>query len=468
LLDIVIYLYAENNTLPTNRVELFDRFVTFLIEERGQVAAKSRPPWIDIEVQRRALVAVAYQMQLQRTGTSAPANWVLQIVQEVAPEHDPAQLLYLTVSANILERGQSVRFVHQLIQEYFAAHAMGAEMRRGISPEVYWPGETWWQPTGWEETAILLAGLSNNATEIVRWLIPVHPTLAYRCATESGVPCDPAALQQLYEPMPGMRVSPIARFAWGRIMAERGDTRSGVSLRADGVPDILWCEVPEGAFIYQYSHEETLPAFAIAKYPVTNVQFQAFVDAPDGYYDNRWWEGLHHEPSPRMPSFPYANHPCENVSWYDATAFCRWLSARLGYEVSLPTEQQWEKAARGTDGRSFPWGNTYFPGYANVDEPDEYAPVGPTYFRHTTAVGLYPQGASPYGAMDMSGNVFEWCRNRVTYPTGSKYKGAEGYVLRGGSWNNNVNIARVTNRYDRVASVRNWRIGFRIVRSSSR
>ncbi|MHB8752861.1 MAG: formylglycine-generating enzyme family protein [Aggregatilineales bacterium] len=145
--------------------------------------------------------------------------------------------------------------------------------------------------------------------------------------------------------------------------------------------------------------------FPISKYPITYKQFQAFIDAADGYRDPIWWQGLHadgfkqHKAGPDDQHFKFWNHPRENVSWYAAMAFCRWLTAKLSYEVRLPTEEEWERAARGTDGRFFPYGNEFDPGKGNTAE---------TGIGQTSAVGIFPGGASPYGTLDMSGNVWEW------------------------------------------------------------
>jgi formylglycine-generating enzyme required for sulfatase activity len=201
------------------------------------------------------------------------------------------------------------------------------------------------------------------------------------------------------------------------------------------------------------------------------MQFQAFVEAPNGYQNSNWWEGLPvSSPHVRRQEFKYDNHPRDNVSWYNAIAFCRWLSAKLGQVITLPTEQQWEKAARGTDGRAWPWGNQYRVGYANVDERDDHNPVGPTYFRSTTAVGLYPRGKSPYGVMDMCGNVWEWCLNDASDMDGTAMGDpAAPKQLRGGSWNNNIDVAPTYHRYTDWVSrpilptYRNWRVGFRVV-----
>ena len=233
----------------------------------------------------------------------------------------------------------------------------------------------------------------------------------------------------------------------GESTGDTGGQAAGRWAAYDGLPDIDWCAVPAGDFLFGRTRERrTLPEFRIARYPVTYMQFQAFVKAPDGYQNPAWWQILPASShSVAEQEFPYGNHPRDNVSWYDAIAFCRWLSDKLAQVITLPTEQQWEKAARGTDGRNWPWGNQYLVGYANVDERDEHNPVGPTYLRSTTAVGMYPWGESPYGVMDMCGNVWEWCLNDASDRDGATMGDpAAPKQLRGGSWNNNIDVAPPT------------------------
>lgn len=132
------------------------------------------------------------------------------------------------------------------------------------------------------------------------------------------------------------------------------------------LPDIDWVLIPGGEFVYQQGERRTLPPFRIARYPVTNVQYQTFIDAR-GYDDDRWWSGLE-RPEPEASRWPQANRPRTNVNAYEAVAFTRWLSAQFRYAVRLPHEEEWERAARGSDGREYPWGNSYESGRANIDE----------------------------------------------------------------------------------------------------
>jgi formylglycine-generating enzyme required for sulfatase activity len=167
---------------------------------------------------------------------------------------------------------------------------------------------------------------------------------------------------------------------------------------------------------------------------------------------------------PRKQAFKYWNHPRENVSWYEAVAFCRWLSHKLGDDVRLPTEAEWEKAARWNGQRSleYPYGDTYDPTKANGRD---------TGIGLTSAVGLFLEGAAPCGAMDMSGNVWEWVSSvYADYP----YRADDGRedlagnaarVLRGGSWDYVVNVVRGAVRLRGSPDVRDGDFGFRCARS---
>ncbi|MDH5231445.1 MAG: formylglycine-generating enzyme family protein [Gammaproteobacteria bacterium] len=167
-------------------------------------------------------------------------------------------------------------------------------------------------------------------------------------------------------------------------------------------------------------HSVNLPGFQIDKYEVTNLQYKKFIDdtgrrSPKHFRNRTFPEGK-------------ADHPVTYVSWKDANAYCQWAGKRL------PTDQEWEKAARGVDGRFFPWGNEFEIANANT-------PVRWTYLKidgDTTPVGAFEAGKSPYGLYDMSGNVWEWTASwyqaypgntHLTENYGQKYK-----TLKGGSW----------------------------------
>ncbi len=232
------------------------------------------------------------------------------------------------------------------------------------------------------------------------------------------------------------------------------------------IPDIAWVEIPGGPFIYQNGETRELPTFWIGRYPVTNAQYQTFID-DGGYEELRWWEALV-RPEPVASRWPQVNRPRTNVDWYEAVAFSRWLNARLGLpegSIRLPTEMEWEKVARGPDGFVYPWGNEYRSGVANIrDETDKDAHL---YLEQTLAVGTHPQSRSPYGVEDLAGNVLEWCLNKSDEPEliAADLSGDQ-RSLRGGSWFFDYTVAVAAAQFQYFPSYRDDDAGFRV--SSSR
>ncbi|MFN0299327.1 MAG: formylglycine-generating enzyme family protein [Burkholderiales bacterium] len=262
------------------------------------------------------------------------------------------------------------------------------------------------------------------------------------------------------------------RAAIGDRLDKLGDPRTGVGLRRDGVPDIVWCAVPSGTVSFEYGQGTfTVPSFLMAKYPVTYRQYKTFLDDDDGYRSEQWWTDLKREESPGEQYRPTANHPAENVSWYDAIAYARWLSVKLGYEVRLPTEAAWQQAATsGEPSFEYPWGAQWGEHHADTNE---------TRLSRTIAVGMYPAGVSRQGLYDISGNVWEWCLDLYEQPgvvaikveqTRSKSKTSRDddpmrvrRVVRGGSWVNLRDDARAACRNDVGPGDRGDLIGFRLL-----
>jgi formylglycine-generating enzyme required for sulfatase activity len=226
------------------------------------------------------------------------------------------------------------------------------------------------------------------------------------------------------------------------------------------VTDIM-IEIPAGTFTMgsdegdaedQPAHEVDLPAYEIDQFEVTNADFAVFAEQTgyetyaekNGYssWRDEWVEG------------EKDNHAVVAVTWDDANAYCEWLGKRL------PTEAEWEKAARGDDGRSFPWGNDWDAAKANVKE---------TGLRGTVAGGSFGEGASPYGVDDMVGNVWEWTADWYQpYPgntTEDAYYGEQFRVTRGGGWFDEEAQATVFNRNAAdPAKTANDDLGFRCAR----
>jgi len=184
-----------------------------------------------------------------------------------------------------------------------------------------------------------------------------------------------------------------------------------------------------------------------------------------GYENPRWWEGLpQHEAGPGERGWHLPNYPRVSVSWYSAMAFCRWLGTQLGAEVRLPTQLEWEKAARGTSGNIYPWGMKYIPGYSNINE--SLSGLSANYLRQPVAVGVYPHAVSPYGVYDMIGNVWEWCLNEFHNAASIEAGGEDPRMLCGGSWDSDRLFAHTARRRGEHPGARFTDIGFRVARGA--
>ncbi|MFN8374256.1 MAG: SUMF1/EgtB/PvdO family nonheme iron enzyme [Anaerolineae bacterium] len=235
-------------------------------------------------------------------------------------------------------------------------------------------------------------------------------------------------------------------------------------------PPFAWCEVQSSQPVtltvgewqnFQYQVKETIEVngpyhFWMSKYLITNAQYLVFLDAEDGYANEAWWARQNH---PLALESRLANaqpvemardndRPATWASFYDAKAFCAWLHHRLNLpptlEIRLPAEQEWQKAAQGDDQRRYPWGDEFATTRANTRDGN---------IVKTTPVTQFPDGASPFGVFDMSGNVWEWCDSFVE----------TGAVLRGGSWRFDARFATTTYRYFYEPDQGHGNIGFRII-----
>lgn len=230
-------------------------------------------------------------------------------------------------------------------------------------------------------------------------------------------------------------------------LAGLGDPRA---LRVDRVA------IPAGPFVYGPpggEREREVEAFEIDRHPVTVAAFAELIES-GGYADDRFWSAEGRawrvEESIVRPRFwgeeqwaayLIPNHPVVGVSFWEADAYAAFKGARL------PTEVEWEKACRGTDGRAYPWGSSW------LDDACGQRGVGP---RGTTAIGIFPRGVGPYGVADMVGCVWQWC---VDLHDGA----ASMRVTRGGAWNNLPRLSSATSRNGYPERARFSNLGFRCV-----
>jgi formylglycine-generating enzyme required for sulfatase activity len=283
-----------------------------------------------------------------------------------------------------------------------------------------------------------------------------------------------------------------ARAAAGRALGRLGDPREDISC-----PIPATVLIPAGPFrmgsdvkdkkspyydemVYsneEPNHEVDLPFdYRIGKYPVTVAQYRRFVEA--GGYDpkenEKYWQGgslkwlkESGQQAPRYwddPRWTVDNHPVVGVTWYEAVAYCAWLTAtNPGRYFRLPDEAMWEKAARGTDGRRWPWDNEFDPAKLNSHSGS----IG-----RTSAVGIFPGGKSPFGVYDCAGNVLEWCSSpgysEAKYPLTLRlyeedlmFK-AGARAMRGGSWLDINQVTRAAYRDYLNPYVRSKLVGIRV------
>ena len=262
----------------------------------------------------------------------------------------------------------------------------------------------------------------------------------------------------------------------------------------DGYGELVY--VPAGAFRMgdasgdgesreRPAHTVELDAFYIGKYEVTNAQWRRFRDDP-GYGDPKFWPGGRPIPKDQIPYWTQANNhgggtpeadnfPVIGVNWDGATAYCNWVAAKTGKRYRLPTEAEWEKAARGADARRYPWGDSIDYSYANFAGAQSFDTVREVgFYDGSERAGLKTHSnASPYGAFDMAGNLMEWCQDWYSrdYYSVSPRKNPKGpstgayRVVRGGSFFFEAYDLRTSARSAAWPSLQAFRmLGFRVVR----
>ncbi|MGE0683978.1 MAG: SUMF1/EgtB/PvdO family nonheme iron enzyme, partial [Candidatus Binatia bacterium] len=526
LLTLMASLHAwRGGALPDQREELYADSVALLLDQWENQKVKRRPDgtyvvsepslaeWLRVDQKAvrqllNRLAFAAHRDQPTLVGTADIAQDVLlsglMKLNPHNPSRDmrPARLIeYLSNRAGLLEpRGVEVyAFPHRTFQEYLAACYLTerddfpdniADLLRA-------------EPNRWREVTLLAGAKAVRGAAANAWLLAdalcsgfVEPPMR-KTEEERGYWGALLAAQMLIENKSLEQVSernkakvaclrqwltcilrhgvlsPVDRTQAGDALAIIGDPR----FRADAwylpaEPLLGFVEIPAGPFVMgsdpqkdedaredeQPQHTVELATYDMARYPVTVAQFRAFVEQ-SGY-----------QPTDEDSLRGLDTHPVVNVTWYDAMAYCQWLTRKLqgwsdlpeplatifreGGRVTLPSEAEWEKAARGADGRLYPWGDEFDPNKTNTSE---------TGINGTSAVGCFPGGKSPYDILDMSGNVWEWTRSlwgekweepKFTYPydpTDTRRENLSASnnilrVLRGGAFWSSQRYARCASR----------------------
>lgn len=514
LLTVVAVIFHNNYVLPEDRAALYEECVEVLLRGgRGKAdrAAQQRAQYggqadqtMGLNHKRELLSAVAYSMhQRGEDGVFISKTELIRLVAAQLrhrPDADTAARAFvdeLPVHIGLLDEREPdrFRFSHLSFQEFLAARHIAEATEARWEELLAHYQETWWR-----EVILLCAGHLSQArcwTFLEQLLQQAHTwrekALTVILAADAldelerfkgEDPLREKVIQQASEVLAAMSRDVPARalVRCGELVGQR-DPRAGVCtlppamVRIEGGNSVIGktrrtklqnIEINDQAL--------TLRSFELARYPVTNAQYALFV-ADDGYnIDRPWWNvtqlwlrssSAHKQQNRRLRS-RLLNHPVVNVSWYEAMAFCRWLSQSKQYNPQrytyvLPSEAEWEVAARGTERRTYPWGN---------ETPDaERANFGPIY-GGTTAVGSFPGGATPQNVLDLAGNVWEWTRSEFKpYP----YDPDDGretldnavnkqFTLRGGSWYNQTSDLRASSRTYYSPDFQNDFIGFRLAR----
>jgi formylglycine-generating enzyme required for sulfatase activity len=488
LLTILALMKRQGVSLPERRVQLYDRYVTTLLSSWNRARSLTgRAPGRDLDEEDtvRMLAPLALWMHEIAPGVGLVPRPDLQrklielFTARGEEDSRAASKQFLEDvhqhAALLLARGpEEYGFIHLTFEEYLAAVAIAlegqgdAELMAGIlSPHI---GEQAWREVTLLTVAYLgipqrLPRVAGQVVEALALAKEGQPGEAAVLAGDAvldsfpgGIPVESKdkVVRALVPTMQNAEVAPKTRQRAGHILGKLGWQPKDLD---------EFIKIPAGKFLYgdEKEEREIKNPFWMAKYPVTNLQFARFMEA-GGYENKDWWSKDSWEycqknnwQEPRHWDDRKWNNPISpvvGVSWFEAEAYANWLNQQVlpfekpeNYHVALPTEEKWEYAARGTDGREYPWGNEFDMKFANTTKSGD---IG------TTAVCTYPQGINPFSLQDLSGNVFEWTDSWYNVKKNTR-------VLRGGSWISGDRYARCA--YRRRSYPDGWYdlIGFRII-----
>ncbi len=372
-------------------------------------------------------------------------------------------------SGLLVEHGVGVYgFAHLTFQEYLAARVL-TERDDALDYSLKVLPDTWWREVILLEAGYLSNGGSRRVSALIRAIMDADPKtepephhhllLAAECLFDVGAArVEGDLLGEAQKRLKKQADAPFKKGDKAAVLAKI--TASNALARIDakqvtarfwklpyGEPE--WIIIPAGKFLMgdgKELHQAEIPEYRISHVPVTNAQYALFVKDTGVSAPEHWRGG-------EVPS-GLDNHPVVNVSWYEALEYCKWLGGKIQQTVTLPNGAEWEKAARGDkDKREYPWGNDWGELHCNSGE------LG---LGDTVPVGLFLNGASPYGVLDMSGNVWEWTRtNHETKKDDLTSK--DDRVLRGGSFFGPSGNARCAYRIRLSPDFRNRYHGFRVV-----
>lgn len=494
LLTAVCILYlVGGKRVPEQRADLYDRIVENLLHRRfNNPAFPTR-----VSAVREYLMQLAFMMQKSNL-KSIDVYEAKELLKEIYTKNlDEKPFTYkkridmkfdeIEPNCDLLNRLSSgeLEFFHLSFQEFLSAKYL-------IDMDINYKG--FLEKSWWKETILLYTGLMNiemkkRSNDIVRKILGSDPSdkkkkhYLWLLGSEALRNFQPLKREDHNVSLAREKLCLLInsdtgiqeRFEAGEVLSSLGDMRirSDTMIKVKGGEFIRGSDEIEADSNVKPERKIYLDDFIISIYPITNEEYKEFVN--DDGYENRdyWtengWEWLL-ENGIIEPRFWHdrkwngSNFPVVGISWYEASAFAEWLSSKTGNEYRLPTEAEWEKAARGSNGLLFPWGNKFYKSKCNSADSG---------LDRTSPVGIFPEDESPYGCQDMAGNVLEWCsdwyakdyylNSQDINPKGTKsgiYR-----ICRGGSWQSGAVECRTVQRSCKRPSFRSEFVGFRLARS---
>jgi formylglycine-generating enzyme required for sulfatase activity len=467
MLTALAVVHWNERRLPEQRADLYESILGWLAKAREKAGRERAERCLTL----LGHLALAMHQQSKGRVKQIGKRWAAElIVPQLRDTPEPERIRRAerfleqeeVDSGIVVSRGSKLEFWHLTFQEHLAARAM-AGLTEAAQQQLLFDAGNLYKPE-WREALLLYAGLlaSKQGPEKLDALFALMldrqgATLAEqaRCAgllgamltdvRPSGYALQGPRYRQLLDTVMAIfdreqsaAVPLETRIAAAEALGQAGDPR---------LRETNWVTIPAGVFVMgegEDAHEVELNAYEIGRYPVTVEEFSRYVE--DGGPEPRNWD----------QQVAYPNRPVVRVTWHEAVAYCRWARVRL------PSEAEWERAARGVEGRPYPWGS---------EEPDtRRANYRNAQIGAPTPVGLFPKGATPDGIEDMAGNVWEWVADwygdypnaRQCNPSGPA--SGEGRVLRGAGWINVWWYLRATERSGGVPVGGGGSIGFRCAR----
>jgi formylglycine-generating enzyme required for sulfatase activity len=496
LLTVIAMVHHDRVRLPDRRAELYSEALDVLLGKWEEAKGVKEVPILvgkpfgsgDKRMTLQNLALRMHEKKLTQIAAEDLHRWLDETFAEIVrPPQEPGHATnrFLQVMEErtglLIQREGVYAFSHLSFQEYLTALAVAAQDDY-VAYTLARAPDPWWREVILLEAGYLSTQSDERTTRLIQAIAelrdepePYHNlVLAAECLRDVGssrvhgslVTEVQQRLLQMLEARPPIWLRwmdrPGVARAWlkRRSVAMEALVRIGAGYWTHPHGEPEWIQVPAGEFRLgegTQGHRINLEAFCVSRAPVTNAQYHLFVQAT-GYPAPEGWED-------ERPPKGRESHPVVNVSWHHAMAYCQWLSHVTRKPITLPSEAEWEKAARGAKKyRRYPWGDVFDWTQCNSSRLE---------LEDTTPVGIFPGGASPYGVLDMAGNVWEWTRSVYRHypygPTdGREDLRAEGArVLRGGSFRSSDVEVCCTYRYSSNPGSRHRTYGFRIIVTSS-